>query len=94
MRNLADAASKTGDEVRVISGIAGHAKLPAPHATIEAARAGEACKRFAVAAGEVKNLAAQATMATDAIASRSRPCRPGRRERWMRLPPWAAPSRS
>ena len=64
MRDMAEAASRIGDVVRLISAIAGQTNLLALNATIEAARAGEAGKGFAVVAGEVKTLAAQTAKAT------------------------------
>ena len=67
MRGLADAATRIGDVVRLIDGIAGQTNLLALNATIEAARAGEAGKGFAVVAGEVKALAGQTAKATAEI---------------------------
>jgi methyl-accepting chemotaxis protein len=65
---LADAASKIGEVVKLIAGIAGQTNLLALNATIEAARAGDAGKGFAVVASEVKSLATQTAKATDEIA--------------------------
>jgi len=67
MQQLADAASRIGDIVRLIAGIAAQTNLLALNATIEAARAGDAGKGFAVVAGEVKALAAQTSKATSEI---------------------------
>jgi len=64
---LAEAASRIGEVVRLISGIASQTNLLALNATIEAARAGEAGKGFAVVASEVKQLATQTTRATEEI---------------------------
>jgi methyl-accepting chemotaxis protein len=67
VRGLADAASKIGEVIELISGIAEQTNLLALNATIEAARAGEAGKGFAVVASEVKNLATQTAKATEEI---------------------------
>ena len=68
VHGLAEAASRIGDVVRLISDIAGQTNLLALNATIEAARAGDAGKGFAVVASEVKNLAGQTARATEEIA--------------------------
>ncbi len=65
---LADAASKIGAIVDLISSIAAQTNLLALNATIEAARAGDAGRGFAVVASEVKSLATQTAKATDEIA--------------------------
>jgi methyl-accepting chemotaxis protein len=67
MQGLADAASRIGEVVRLIDGIAAQTNLLALNATIEAARAGESGKGFAVVAGEVKALARQTAAATAEI---------------------------
>ena len=67
VRGLADAGSKIGEVIELISGIAEQTNLLALNATIEAARAGEAGKGFAVVASEVKNLASQTARATEEI---------------------------
>ncbi|WP_010302046.1 methyl-accepting chemotaxis protein [Candidatus Odyssella thessalonicensis] len=65
---LTEATQSMGGIVELIKSIADQINLLALNATIESARAGEAGKGFAVVANEVKNLANQATRATDDIA--------------------------
>ena len=69
MSQLSDTAKAVGDIVTLINGIAEQTNLLALNATIEAARAGEAGKGFAVVASEVKDLANQASKATENISS-------------------------
>jgi methyl-accepting chemotaxis protein len=67
MRQLAEAAEKIGDIVRIIDDIAHQTNMLALNATIEAARAGEAGRGFGVVASEVKLLATQTGHATEQI---------------------------
>ena len=67
VRDLADAASKIGNVVSLITEIASKTNLLALNATIEAARAGDSGKGFEVVASEVKGLATQTVRATSEI---------------------------
>ncbi|WP_438275961.1 methyl-accepting chemotaxis protein [Nitrobacter sp.] len=67
--DLAQAASRIGDVVKLITAVAEQTNLLALNATIEAARAGDAGRGFAVVASEVKTLAAQTAKATDEIST-------------------------
>lgn len=66
---LANAAQKIGDVIKLIQNVAGQTNLLALNATIEAARAGEAGRGFAVVASEVKSLAVQTAKATEEISA-------------------------
>ncbi|MEN9352890.1 MAG: Methyl-accepting chemotaxis protein PctB [Fibrobacterota bacterium] len=67
MEALDRSSEEMGKVLATIEAIATQTKLLALNATIEAARAGEAGKGFAVVAGEVKELAAQTSLATQRI---------------------------
>ena len=67
---LGTSSAEIGDVVKVISGVAEQTNLLALNATIEAARAGDAGKGFAVVANEVKELAQEASKASEEIAQR------------------------
>jgi methyl-accepting chemotaxis protein len=67
MADLASAAGRIGEVVKLVNDIASQTNLLALNATIEAARAGEAGRGFAVVAGEVKSLATQTAGATGEI---------------------------
>ena len=68
VQKLTAMSNSMGGIVNLIRDIAGQINLLALNATIESARAGDAGKGFAVVASEVKNLARQASNATDQIA--------------------------
>lgn len=66
-KRLLGSARSMGGIVKLIGAIAGQINMLALNATIESARAGEAGRGFAVVASEVKNLARQASDATEKI---------------------------
>ncbi|SOD96781.1 methyl-accepting chemotaxis protein [Caenispirillum bisanense] len=68
MQALGQAATRIGEVLAFIDGVAAQTNLLALNATIEAARAGDAGKGFAVVASEVKTLATQTSRATEEIA--------------------------
>jgi methyl-accepting chemotaxis protein len=66
-KKLGASSTSMGAIVGIIQGIASQINLLALNATIESARAGDAGRGFAVVANEIKNLARQASEATDQI---------------------------
>jgi methyl-accepting chemotaxis protein len=71
MIELGDAAQAISKVVEMIMNISDQTNLLALNATIEAARAGDAGKGFAVVASEVKELARQASAASEDIRSKT-----------------------
>jgi methyl-accepting chemotaxis protein len=70
MKQLGQAAQEIGKVTETITSISSQTNLLALNATIEAARAGAAGKGFAVVANEIKELALQASGATEEIKSK------------------------
>jgi methyl-accepting chemotaxis protein len=70
LTRLGESTAGIGEIVRTITAVSEQTNLLALNATIEAARAGEAGKGFAVVANEVKELAGEASRASDDIAQR------------------------
>lgn len=64
VRTLSAVATRIGEVLAVINGIARQTNMLALNATIEATRAGDAGRGFAVVAGEVKMLASQTAEST------------------------------
>jgi methyl-accepting chemotaxis protein len=69
MDRMGQSAQEIGKVTDAISGISAQTNLLALNATIEAARAGASGKGFAVVASEIKELARQASQATEQVRS-------------------------
>jgi methyl-accepting chemotaxis protein len=68
LRDMSESVQRIGDIVTLIESIAAQTNLLALNAMIEASRAGQQGSRFAVVAGEVKELARNTSNATERIA--------------------------